>query len=526
MAASIETLWATLTTTAMLGTERRSLPNVLLAEPFTTLLTQLDADQPEQQVLGATAMAFAWRRAGWQALKAETSLPASSPVDRLPTCSSVAERHLATLLGGRAVLLPEWLELCATQRQRVPHHLLAELLEHGSNNPQLQSAIVAVIDQRGQWLATQNPAWSYVAVRAASDLTVLRQLWETETGTARIGVLRTIRGSDPALARELLLATWKSEQAAQRTALLETFATNLSSDDELLLEKMLDDRSREVRRVATRFLNQLPESQLCQRNSKRALATLLWSAPEPARVLGLVPGKAAKIDVQPPAVCTTEMQRDGIEPHSGTPRLGDRGWLLLQLVRATPPTVWTSVWQTNPVQIMTAEITGEWRKLLFGAWGEAAVQFGEIEWIEALLRYQFHELENDQIETLMQALPHATRDRLLIDLLKNEQQPLGGQSLVLPLLRTHRPHSAELGTLLLQRLQTQLVNPNNTDWYLRESLFDIARALPPRIVTDQVEDWLEGMRRHQFWEQTMNTLLDTIRFRRDMARALSQSPAT
>ncbi|MFN9856892.1 MAG: DUF5691 domain-containing protein, partial [Pseudanabaena sp.] len=111
---------------------------------------------------------------------------------------------------------------------------------------------------RGQWLAVQNPEWNYVATEDES-------VWETGSNAARLMWLTKLRLQEPNQARQLLESTWKQESASDRAAFLKVLGNGLSMADEPFLEALLDDRSKEVRRVTVDLLTCLPESRFCQR---------------------------------------------------------------------------------------------------------------------------------------------------------------------------------------------------------------------------------------------------------------------
>ena len=112
--------------------------------------------------------------------------------------------------------------------------------------------IMAVLGQRGEWLAAQNPDWLYATQRDEKDV------WETGDREERLLLLEHLRTVDPNNARELLATTWSQESAKDRVAFLEKFAIGLNASDEPFLNEALHDRSVEVRRVARSLLGRLP----------------------------------------------------------------------------------------------------------------------------------------------------------------------------------------------------------------------------------------------------------------------------
>jgi hypothetical protein len=225
------------------------------------------------------------------AQRAQSSAPACDE-DDLPLCPERAVQHLVALLGGGAQrgLLPEWLAELAQRGRRVPAAQLPALLDLGRTQPDLRSAILPALGKRGVWLAAQNPDWGYASsklrgLRTESETeslspqsSVLCTEWETGARAERAALLIDARKHAPELARELLKLTWATEKADDRSAFVSTFEHNLSMADEPLLESILDDRSKEVRRAAAALLVRLPESRLVQRMTARARPLLSVSA--------------------------------------------------------------------------------------------------------------------------------------------------------------------------------------------------------------------------------------------------------
>ncbi len=130
-------------------------------------------------------------------------------------------------------------------------------------------------------------------------------VWQTGRKSTRSLLLRKLRETDPALALGLVASTWSEESAEERAAFLKMLAAGLSMADEPFLEDSLDDRSREVRRVAAGLLARLPGSRLVQRQLERAQACIKW---KPGGFL-----RKAQIEV-PAGNLDDGMLRVGVEP--------------------------------------------------------------------------------------------------------------------------------------------------------------------------------------------------------------------
>ena len=227
------------------------------------------------------------------------------------------------LRGQHREVLPEWLAALAQAGRRVRDEDLVALLEQGRSQRDLREAIVAVMGQRGRWLAAQNPDWSYATGRENPEGD-----WQTASREWRLDELKRCRVSDPARARELVASTWDQETPADRAAFLETFAVGLSMDDEPFLESALDDRRAEVRRAAAELLSRLAESRLCRRMIARVEPLVRFSEHK---------GKL-QVDINLPDQYTKDMARDGIA--KSQPGMGEKNAWLSQMLAIVPPSSW------------------------------------------------------------------------------------------------------------------------------------------------------------------------------------------
>ena len=263
-------LWQEVLTTALVGTQRRSLSLNSPTGQLGDLLSHLNPSDPEGVLLSAAAAISLYQQAGQLPVKDNQPLPDLCPPDELPCCSICAGQHLRLmLLKERQKLLPEWLSAAAKAKKRASEYCLPGLLELGRNSRPLRFAILPVLGKRGRWLAAQNPDWDYVV---SEDI---EETWKTGSGAARQLLLQQLRTENPADARERVAAIWEQEKSDERLAFIETFHTSLSMDDEPFLEAALDDRRKEVRQKAAQLLAHLPQSRLCQRMSQQVRSSLI-----------------------------------------------------------------------------------------------------------------------------------------------------------------------------------------------------------------------------------------------------------
>ncbi|MEV4561544.1 DUF5691 domain-containing protein [Kitasatospora sp. NPDC049285] len=375
--------WAELQGAALLGTDRRPLPDT----PGTPLAEAVDRADPAAALLDLAALTVVRRRAG--ALPAAAlQPPAPAPADQRPPLPEPAARRLDVLLGTRtghgstanlAELLPQWLTAARAHGYRLPPALVPALLDAARARSELRADAVALAGPLGRWLAPQNPDWKYVTRTAVADATGQdgELVWQEGLFAERVTHLTRLRRTDPAAGLALLATTWTTERAEDRVLFVDALQDGLSPADEEFLEAALADRSKNVRATAAELLSTLPGSALADRMAARARAAVHYDG--------------ARLTVTPPTACDAAMQRDGIPVKSPTGR-GERAWWLGEIVAAAPLSLWTADTGLTIAQLLalpTAETAAdggaEWAEDLREAWARAAVRQRDTAWARALL---------------------------------------------------------------------------------------------------------------------------------------------
>jgi Family of unknown function (DUF5691) len=395
-------MWSEIVTAAVIGSERQEIKIPKTSDSLSELVARLDNNDRERVLLGAAAAAALYLRAGRLPVKDHRSLPEACPHDDVPRCNPGAGERLKLMLRGQyQELLPEWLACVAAARQRVQEELLPSVLDLWTARFELSEAILAVLGNRGKWLAAQSAEWR--AIFGFADGSV----WEDGSIDQRRIYLENLRRRDPAGARELVATAWEQESPKNRADLLQTLAQGLSPDDEPLLERALDDKWSMVRRTAADLLSRLPESALVDRMRERAMRHIAFKDRARGRL---------EIEIALPEVRGEEMIRDGIvkvPPHS---QIGERAWWLQQMLTAVPPSFWLQRSQRTINELLKAGKKSEWSQLLLNGWSRAAVGFGDVEWIESLL-----DISSDHLpaEGLFGGLP-PERQELIVGQLLNK----------------------------------------------------------------------------------------------------------
>jgi len=362
--------WRDCVTAALLGVGKGGespLPGAL--EPSMAGAAAFDRETQFLTRAGALAL---WRRAGWKPPEIPCALAPAEPEVTHPI-SAVSAGHLQLMLGGQfAGALPEWLNEAIRQRCHVPPELLPALLDRCRQDRALRPLGMAAGGRRANWLAAHNPAWAFAAAESP-------ELWETGNSDQRAKILRALRTTAPAEARSKVEAVWKEESAEIRAAFLAEFDQNLSGEDSPFLEAALDDRSKEVRKIAADLLARQPDSPFVARMLARAQPLLVW---KPGRLLS-----KASLEATLPAEPDAAGVRDGLDPKAFGPQktLGARAVLLVQILSAVPLRHWTETFSASPSAVIEAAKKTEFARALATGWAWAALRQRDAPWAEAII---------------------------------------------------------------------------------------------------------------------------------------------
>jgi len=361
--------WTQLSRLALIGTEHQTPEPAALGDAaLDDLLSKIGSVEERELHLLKTAAALTLaQRAGYQPGN-KTPVTFAAEPETQPRCPAAAGADLARLLRDYLPqILPEWLDLAASRNLRAPEEHLPELLERAKGKRDLRPLLKPVLGQRGAWLAAQNPDWGF-AIRAGGD----ERVWHEGKRAERLAVLREVRETNPARARELLAATWKDETPEDRADFIATFTAGLSLDDEPFLETALDDKRKEVRTHALKLLGSLAGSRLVRRLT--ALATPLIQAKK--QLL-----RGAALEVTLPAECTKEMKRDGIgATKPATKEIGEKAWWLKEMLEVIPPAHWTATLNLSANELVSAAQKSDFAGALLEGWSEATARYGAAEW--------------------------------------------------------------------------------------------------------------------------------------------------
>ena len=480
-------MWlAELRTAALVGTARHPAPS----PPVELGVRPPQGLSGEESLLDQAALADAVTRAARRPTSAiQQNLPEPAPPDDAPEATGEAARLLDLLLTQPPVglelrnqLVTDWLQFAESSGCRVPHRLLPALLALAHTRPAVAEHLHPALGTRGRWLQDlRTGAFPSRATDAGE--------W-AELGSADATLeLERLRRADPAAARAELDMHWDTLGARERAAHLATFAINLATEDEELLERALDDKAKSVRDAAAALLDRLPASARAGRMARR-LRPLL-------RLQGVL-RKHLEIDLPPEP--DRAALRDGIpaDPRSGGP---DQLGRLEAIIRGAPLDVWTTASGHDPASTV-ALLKGETR-VLEAILATAALR-ADLDWVRALLDVRLD-------LRLLHCLPPAEREeRLVRHLRSGTAQPF---ALVEPLRGLPRPWGPQLAGAVLDQVSAKNGGP------LAAMLAGILPAALPPEAAAQCRQLLERSDDDSGRRRVLRDAVQYLSFRQSLTEA-------
>ncbi|MEF9963485.1 MAG: DUF5691 domain-containing protein [Comamonas sp.] len=481
-------LWAALQQSALVGAERLAVPAIFTqgmdrSAPASQQALQAallqPADSKAVQVLRATAVAAVLERAGWQPgaaqpQRAAAAIAASVPPPAEESRPAPQGEPLLGLLGevlqGNA---PELLALALASLdeagQRLPYPLLVAALHQGRQSVELRQWLTPVLGERGRWLAAQNPQWAYAhGVQETADA---EQIWQEGSLEQRVALLQQQRDTDPAAARARLEASLKELSARERAPMVQSLARGLSADDEALLEKLLGDRSKDVRESAASLLSCLPQSPHSQRMGAWLQAMLSQDA-------------KGEWQIEPPEEGNKDWERDGVTLLPPAYIKGQRAWWLQQLVALTPLDFWQQQLGKTPEQLWEWSRRSDWKTALRQGWLTALRAQRNVRWLPLIQSMESDSRSSDVLPLLMAELSAAERETqwlvqlqaklgksAFIDAIQRIDEAMGPTDLLSPAI------SSWLLDALLGTLQSRQPAGNWHSWQADQAILACARRL-------------------------------------------------
>ena len=345
------------------GTDGEQLEAVRLAvleagHDVDALMASLPSNDHEERLLLAAGARSIYQQAGQLArddVAAMEAAPLSRNVLRSPRLIHLLHQAMQAQ---KHDLLLEFLKALQQHHVALPYEVLPSALNITSTR--LREELLPVLGERGKWLSQWNPRWQWVAqgihAITSQDRTALRRAWEEGKLAQRVLALSVIRQADAPEGRRWLEETLPQEKADARAALVEHLQQGLHADDEPLLEKLLDDRSDQVRQIAASLLKQLPSSAFSQRMRTRAESMLLKDS--------------TRLSAHPPEELPKDWQRDGIPSKVPVGR-GKKAYWLEMVLSTVPLAHWTNHFELAPDRLLSLLQGDEYADDVIQGWTRA-----------------------------------------------------------------------------------------------------------------------------------------------------------
>jgi hypothetical protein len=506
-----------LTGLALVGTTRQSEPTAESGPPADPILASLSEVPMERRVLLAAGARTAAAMAGRRSLRSAEPVGVA-PAETRPACSEKAARIVRDLLRGHhEELLPEALRLLARAGQRLPHALLPGALR--VRGGELRAAVRPVLGERGAWLARMSETWSWaVAAPTSASFEELERAWTDGTAAARRELFTRARELDAPRARAWLEATWASEKADERAALLAGMLEGISADDEVFVEAQLRDRASSVREAAQTLLAHLPEGAFARRMTARADAMVDFK-----RSVLAFAGKRGSLVVTPPETMDQDAERDGLgKPPQG---VGARAYWVARALAAVPVTHWTTRFGTAPKELVAAAEATDWASAVCEGWTRAALVTGDAAWLGALWEFFQRSDEKSVTPQVTAAMSVAILRRMTpADAAARVEQTLGNAGsridIGTALGSIPSPWPESLGMRWLAALQGEL-RSSSPPSRLLVTVRLAATALPAACFARALEPIELPEDTAPFWADPLAELTDVVRLRHDLVQEIA-----
>ncbi|MGL4608698.1 MAG: DUF5691 domain-containing protein [Trueperaceae bacterium] len=491
-----------LANTALLGTQRATLPTSSTNDAVKGLLEQLSNTSLEHKLLSLAGTLSLYEEAGATPPRLKRVVN-DLPLQDLPRCSVEVAKLITRMLEGQhGGLLFECLRGLAKAKQRVPEEMLPFLFDRARNVYQLRAPLLAVIGETGRWLARQNPQWYFADVLTFESANAD---WKTNVMLARQGILKQVRTHDATLGLELINNTWKNESPTDRIWILKTLHIHLSLEDEPFLETALDDRSFTVRKASAELLSTLPSSRLEKRMVSVAEAMFELRDEE--------------LFVEFPDI-TPQLTRDGV----GRPMWNDTEKVLASQLNDTvgllPLEFWSKKFNTTPETMIKAAKASIWSKAFMGGFASAIERQANSTWALALLMVEGYTPQTMKVLTVL-SLDHM---EYYVNCLLEEKKdyPLWTDNVLLKILsRWLQPWSEAMSEMWLQRLHIhkEQAGEKLPDITLESTLKIFTRHCPPSFVHRAKEE-LKQLSQHEVFKKICIEPISILEFREKILKVI------
>jgi hypothetical protein len=289
-----------------------------------------------------------------------------------------------------------------------------------------------------------------------------------------------------------------------RAEILAALENGLGPADEPFLQSALGDRRAEVRRLSADLLARLPGSGFARRVAEIARPLVGLHGRLRPSIAVTLPEKTDELE---------ELGFGGRAPAG----LGERGWLLRQIVGHVPPGRWSDWLGLDPGGLVERALRADEARPLLEGWIDATARFGDAAWATALLGEPkvAAVAEGTDIAQVLDRLSVADRGAVLAAVAEHVEPA------VLARLVKQSPPPWSGG---LTRAVFAVLARSVGVQYPDQSFYELVRAAAPGAPPDRAED-LAALAAYQ--DQIRGAVvgaIDAIRLRRELHAAFAALP--
>jgi Family of unknown function (DUF5691) len=497
---------------ALLGSDRTEIPDQL-REQIKALGVE-DKDTARAILRAATKWQMQ-QKAGYIPPQFEGEWPLAPDIGTEKYCSPAATRYLQQIMNGQYErALPEFFQLATAAGRFLPPEQLPTLLQQAAENSGQAALLQPLLGKHARWLANQHAEWRLLFIPLDADD------WEEVGFQQRVHIFRQLRSQDIPKSISLLESCWESLDFRQKKAFLSAMEDTVCLHDEALLEKVLDDRRKEVRKAATELLQALDGSQLLER---------VWRALD--GLMAIEQGKDGKEKpiIGLPEEVTPEMLRDGIDPSQQWLRGGLRASRLGQMIAVIPPARWTATLGKTPAELIEIFAKSDYAIILLQAFSHAAALHTDDDWATAILEFWLYHQHQDRWadfspKLLCEKLSAEAFNRTAVSALENCEELPKEQDLFTLLVRknTH-PWNDTLTQAFMTKCKAWITSFNSSYWtavHLKSILQHAAYHINPNLADSLTKSWPTSSAAWASWEMDIELFFRVLRFRWGMREAL------
>lgn len=521
--------------TCVLGTSSRDLPALAAGGELGTLLTVMqNAESKETSMLLQLAALALVRRSTPTLLRYNNTLPEPCPAETRQYAPVAAISLLNQLLDDLTTnglrLIERWLSLCAHHGRLLPDYLLPVVLDKLKN----KKAPVTLIDLCGgnrlKFLIEANEDWKLFDMMAQRSESTLVEKIDSGAKDERLASFLQLRHLDPVLAVASISANFSKESVDMRVNFLKRMEPTANEDMAFLEQLIKNDKSKEVRVLASEMLSLLSGSSVIDK-LHRHIKTVLT-----------VQKGMLQINLNDQTFEQHSKELEDLELYHGTvnhaPDSGKKSDYLRKLIGSINPDYWQEALSLKPQELIALFEKDElWSQSLLDGLMEAVSFFGArgkcktlAEWQQAIVATMGEKLTDSQVGLkLYQSLPPALLERILLEKLPKWSQEGATVAPKLDFWYQLDKVQFDWSEAFTQKVIDFIVKEAKEkvpalDYTFRASVSNFAMDMHISAVKriDEIANIRRESEQTDFFTRPLNQLVDILSLRRDIEAAFTE----